>query len=85
MWTGFHVGLNAGGAWANNDNIGTVSSAFYVSPIDPPHNRAGPSDHALAAALGYTGLEIAPFTIAGRRGDTVISADDGVRAETRVA
>ena len=25
MWTGFHVGLNAGGAWANNDNIGTVS------------------------------------------------------------
>lgn len=54
MWTGFHVGLNADGIWANNDNIGTASSAFYVSPIDPPHNRAGPSDHALAAALGAT-------------------------------
>jgi outer membrane immunogenic protein len=54
MWTGFHVGLNAGGTWANNDNIGTASSSFYVSPIDPPANRAGPSDHALAAALGAT-------------------------------
>ena len=41
-WTGFHVGLNAGGTRANNDNIGAASSSFYVSPIDPPANRAGP-------------------------------------------
>lgn len=54
VWTGLHVGLNAGGTWANNGNIGTASSSFYISPIDPPGNRAGPADHALAAALGAT-------------------------------
>jgi len=54
VWSGLHVGLNAGGTWANTGNIGTASSSFYISPIDPPANRAGPADHALAAALGAT-------------------------------
>ena len=41
--------------------------------------------HQLAAASAeYHVGEIAPFTISSRRGDTVVSADDGIRAETTV-
>lgn len=41
--------------------------------------------HQLAAASAeYQAGEIAPFTISSRRGDTVVSADDGIRAETTV-
>lgn len=41
--------------------------------------------HQLAAASAeYHAGEIAPFTISSRRGDTVVSADDGIRAETTV-
>ncbi|MBN9613342.1 MAG: acetyl-CoA C-acyltransferase [Actinobacteria bacterium] len=39
------------------------------------HQRAAASAESLAA-------EIEPFTVASRRGDTVVSADDGVRADT---
>ncbi|MFC6233867.1 beta-ketoacyl synthase N-terminal-like domain-containing protein, partial [Leucobacter soli] len=39
------------------------------------HQRAAASDEFFAG-------EIAPFTVASRRGDTVVSADDGVRADT---
>ncbi len=39
--------------------------------------------HRLAAAAAqFHAGEIAPFTITSRRGDTVVSADDGIRAET---
>ena len=41
--------------------------------------------HARAAASAdYLAEEIAPYTIAGKRGDTVVSVDDGVRADTTV-
>ncbi|MGJ9401836.1 acetyl-CoA C-acyltransferase [Arthrobacter sp. KK5.5] len=41
--------------------------------------------HRLAAAAAeFHAAEIAPFTIASRRGDTLVSLDDGVRAETTV-
>lgn len=41
--------------------------------------------HQLAAASAeYQAGEIAPFTISSRRGDTVVSADDGIRAETTI-
>ena len=41
--------------------------------------------HQLAAASAeYHAGEIAPFTISSRRGDTVVSADDGIRAETTI-
>ncbi|PQZ94722.1 acetyl-CoA C-acyltransferase [Arthrobacter sp. MYb227] len=41
--------------------------------------------HQLAAASAeYRAGEIAPFTISSRRGDTVVSTDDGIRAETTV-
>ena len=43
------------------------------------------ASHARAAASAdWHADEIAPFTIAGKRGDTVVSADDGVRPETTV-
>jgi len=41
------------------------------------HQRAAASAEWLAA-------EIEPFTVASRRGDTVVSADDGVRGDTTV-
>ncbi|HOT34162.1 MAG TPA: acetyl-CoA C-acyltransferase, partial [Rhodoglobus sp.] len=43
------------------------------------------ASHARAAASAdYLAEEIAPYTIAGKRGDTVVSVDDGVRADTTV-
>lgn len=43
------------------------------------------ASHARAAAsTDWHADEIAPVTIAGKRGDTVVSADDGVRPETTV-
>lgn len=39
--------------------------------------------HRLAAAgQEFLAGEIAPFTVSSRRGDTVVSADDGIRADT---
>ncbi|MGO3147650.1 MAG: acetyl-CoA C-acyltransferase [Leucobacter sp.] len=39
--------------------------------------------HARAAASAeFFAGEIAPFTVSSRRGDTVVSADDGIRADT---
>jgi acetyl-CoA C-acetyltransferase len=40
------------------------------------------SHQLAAAAADFHAGEIAPFTISSRRGDNVISADDGIRAET---
>lgn len=41
--------------------------------------------HQLAAASAeFLAEEIAPYTVASRRGDTVVSSDDGVRAESTV-
>lgn len=45
--------------------------AFAVSS----HQRA-------AASAEFFAGEIAPFTVSSRRGDTVVSADDGIRADT---
>lgn len=43
---------------------------------------AATSHQRAAASAEFLAGEIAPFTVASRRGDTVISADDGVRADT---
>ncbi|MDQ0093023.1 acetyl-CoA C-acyltransferase [Paeniglutamicibacter psychrophenolicus] len=40
------------------------------------------SHQLAAAAADFHAGEIAPFTISSRRGDTVVSADDGIRADT---
>ncbi|KAA0974220.1 acetyl-CoA C-acyltransferase [Paeniglutamicibacter gangotriensis] len=43
---------------------------------------AARSHQLAAAAADFHAGEIAPFTVASRRGDTVVSADDGIRADT---
>lgn len=40
------------------------------------------SHQLAAAAADFHAEEIAPFTVASRRGDTLVSADDGIRADT---
>ena len=40
------------------------------------------SHRRAAASAEFLAGEIAPYTVASRRGDTVVSADDGVRADT---
>ena len=40
------------------------------------------SHRRAAASAEFLAGEIAPFTVASRRGDTVVAADDGVRADT---
>lgn len=43
---------------------------------------AAESHRRAAASADFWAGEIAPFTVASRRGDSVVSADDGVRADT---
>jgi outer membrane immunogenic protein len=52
LWTGFYVGLNAGGTWANSNRL-TLTNAPFV--IDPAAGLVaiGP---ATAAALGASGI-----------------------------
>lgn len=45
---------------------------------------AAASHQRAAASAEWLAGEIEPFTVASRRGDTVVSADDGVRADTTV-
>lgn len=61
---------------AGNGQLG-LGRAEQDAVAAASHTRA-------AASADVHADEIAPFTIAGRRGDTVISVDDGVRAETTV-
>lgn len=42
------------------------------------------SHQRAAASADFFAGEIEPFTVASRRGDTVVAADDGIRAETTV-
>lgn len=43
---------------------------------------AAASHQRVAASAEFLAGEIEPFTVASRRGDTVVSVDDGVRADT---
>ena len=43
---------------------------------------AAASHQRAAASADFFAGEIAPFTVASRRGDTVVSSDDGIRADT---
>ena len=43
---------------------------------------AASSHQRAAASAEFFAGEIAPFTVSSRRGDTVVSADDGIRADT---
>lgn len=43
---------------------------------------AAASHQRAAASAEFFAGEIAPFTVTSRRGDTIVSADDGIRADT---
>lgn len=45
---------------------------------------AAASHQRAAASADFLAAEIEPFTVSSRRGDVVVSADDGVRADTTV-
>lgn len=45
---------------------------------------AAASHQRAAASAAFLAEEIEPFTVTSRRGDTVVSADDGVRGDTTV-
>jgi len=49
---------------------------------EPQDAWAAQSHQRVAASADFLAEEIEPFTVSSRRGDTVVAADDGVRADT---
>lgn len=56
LWTGFYIGLNAGGAWSSSNSIRVGSSPIWVTGDNPGPNLSSPADYALTAALGASGV-----------------------------
>ncbi|WP_036281100.1 outer membrane protein [Methylocystis sp. ATCC 49242] len=50
VWTGFHVGLNAGGTWDSSQNVSIASAPLFQG------GAFGPAPWSAAAALGATGV-----------------------------
>jgi acetyl-CoA C-acetyltransferase len=65
-----------------------ASTEAYGEPLaisrQAQDELAAASHQRLAASADFLAGEIAPYTVPGRRGDTVVAADDGVRADTTV-
>lgn len=55
-WTGFYVGLNAGGTWSSSNSIWLGSSPIWVTGDNPGPNLSSPTDYSLTAALGASGV-----------------------------
>jgi len=49
-WTGFYLGINAGGTWSSNNTIGVTSSLAFANPAADPTVSTG-----TAGAMGATG------------------------------
>jgi len=56
LWTGFYVGLNAGGTWSSSNSTRLGSSPLWVSRDNPGPNPSAPADYSLTAALGASGV-----------------------------
>jgi acetyl-CoA C-acetyltransferase len=79
LWCAFenqHMGSSAEYT-AESYNISRADQDAYAVES---HRRA-----ALAAETDKFAAEIVPFTISGRRGETIVQADEGPRAETDTA
>jgi outer membrane immunogenic protein len=50
LWTGFYVGLNAGGTWANSNTISTVGAPLFANPL----LLVQTNNYAFESALGAT-------------------------------
>jgi outer membrane immunogenic protein len=48
-WTGFYLGINAGGTWSSNDTIGVTSLLAFANPAADPSISTG-----IAGATGAT-------------------------------
>ncbi|WP_424362234.1 outer membrane protein [Methylocystis parvus] len=68
MWTGFYVGLNAGGGWANNNNINTVGGPFFINPAFPAGAGAVANALAFSASNSLTGGNNGGFIGGGQIG-----------------
>lgn len=54
MWTGFHVGLNAGGTWSNS-SYQISSWPLVIGPGNPGPNPSGNPHYSATAILGIIG------------------------------
>jgi len=65
-----------------------ASTDAYGEPLEISRQAqdefAAASHRRLAESTEFLAGEIAPYTVHGRRGDTVVDADDGLRADTTV-
>jgi outer membrane immunogenic protein len=50
LWTGFYIGLNAGGTWSQSNNVDTASSSLFGAPLVDGDAEAGPFLSAVSAA-----------------------------------
>jgi outer membrane immunogenic protein len=56
LWTGFYVGLNAGGTWSTSNSVWIGSSPIWVTGDNPGPNLSSPADYSFTAALGASGV-----------------------------
>lgn len=54
-WTGFYVGLNAGGTWSNTPTLNFTSNPDYLLPVTLPGMTAGNINYAMTHLLAHTG------------------------------
>jgi outer membrane immunogenic protein len=59
MWTGFYVGLNAGGTWSDSNSLHLSSGPIAISPGNPGPNPSAPTDYAVTASLVSSGTQSA--------------------------
>lgn len=55
LWSGFYVGLNAGGAWSDNTTVALGSGPLWVASDNPGPSPPAPPHYAAAAVQGATG------------------------------
>jgi outer membrane immunogenic protein len=54
LWTGFYVGLNAGGTFSDNNSVDTAAAPYFIGPAGGPFTVAGNTARALGAAASAT-------------------------------
>lgn len=59
MWTGFYVGLNAGGTWSNSNSVSSIGAPVFANPANPLGARS------IASALATVGTTVLPAKTAG--------------------
>ncbi|WP_457796905.1 outer membrane protein [Methylocystis sp. S23] len=68
LWTGFYVGLNAGGTFGNSSNITTFGAPIFVNPLFPAGAGAVANSLAFAATSNLSGGNNSGFIGGGQIG-----------------